>query len=69
MGARQKLNEAYCAGIAVFSVIAGLVFASIDMALLLGLILLAALVATGSIRFTPEQRSPPHRGRSRRRRN
>ena len=68
MGARQKLNETYLIGIAVTSVAAGLIFASLDMAILLGVVLVAAMIAGGSIRLTPDM--PPHRParRSRRRR-
>ena len=72
MGARQKINELHCLGIAVASVIAGVLFASIDIALLVGVLLSALLIAGGGIRLPPDmpqRRSTyrtPHRGRRRR---
>ena len=72
MGARQKINELHFLGVAVASVFAGVLFASIDFALLVGVLLSALLIAGGGIRLapdTPPRRSAsrtPHRGRHRR---
>ena len=68
MRARQKLNEAYVIGIGVFAVIVGLTFASIDMAVLFGVVLFAAAVMAGNVRLSFDERyKPPQRSQRRRR--
>ena len=68
MGARQKINELHFLGVAAASLFAGLLFASIDIALLVGVLLFALFIAGGGIRLTPDmpQHRTPHRGRRRR---
>ena len=68
MGARQKINELHYIGIAIVSLLAGFVFTSIEMAVLFGVVLFAALTAGGGIRITPEATVHPTRRRHRRRR-
>ena len=63
MGARQKINELHCLGVAAASLFAGLLFASIDIALLVGVLLSALLIAGGGIRLTPDR--PPRRSTDR----
>lgn len=57
MGAREKLNEAYLAATAAAALAAGVLFASLDVALMLGVALVAALLAGGGVRPSPA-RSP-----------
>ena len=67
MGAREKLNHLHFLGVAVVSSIAGLLFQSIEIAVLMGVLVTAALIAGGDIRLTPEP--PPGRSRPTRRRS
>ena len=67
MGAREKLNYAHLLGVAVVLSIAGLLFESVEIAVLLGVLMTAALIAGGDIRLTPEP--PPGRSRPTRRRS
>ena len=78
MGARHKINEIHFLGIFLVSACAGIVFASIEMAILFGIILSCALVAGGGIRMTSDAlfsrpaakaaQQAPQRSRHRRRR-
>ena len=54
MGARSKLNEIHLVGIAVVSACAGIIFQSLELAILFGVLLSSALVAGGGIRLTDD---------------
>ena len=67
MGAREKLNHLHFLGVAVVSSIAGLLFQSIEIAILMGVLMTAALIAGGDVRLTSG--TPPKRSRTSRRRS
>ena len=54
MGARSKFNEIHFLGIAVVSACAGIIFESIELAILFGILLTSALVAGGGIRMASD---------------
>ena len=67
MGAREKLNQSYVVGVVAVATVFGLMFASLDLAILLGLILFVAAVTAGDVRLSCDNRYRPS-GRSRQRR-
>ena len=66
MGARQKLNQLHLLAIGIVSAVAGLLFSSLDAALMLGVLMAAALTAGGAIRLFPTAAQPARRPRRRR---